>query len=135
MRALALGVTLFAVTGCSGTHESGTRVPARTSQDACRAEASPHTPAEVVAALGKHGITASAPSDLCEDGQRPVNGLLGDGLAGEENAVYCSVAATPAAQRSQLFNDQIRQENVFCVTHSARVHKRVAAALGELSGN
>jgi hypothetical protein len=62
-----------------------------------------------------------------------VNGLLGDGLAGEDNAVYCSVAATPAAQRAKLFDDQVRRDNVFCVTHSARVHKRVAAALGELS--
>jgi hypothetical protein len=44
-----------------------------------------------VAALGKHGISASA-SSYYEDGQRPVNGLFGDGLAGEENAVYCFVA-------------------------------------------
>jgi hypothetical protein len=125
-------MVLFAMTGCSGAEERGTSAPVRTSQDACRGGASPHTPAEVVAVLGKHGITASAPPDLCEDGQRPVNGLLGDGLAGEENAVYCSVAATPKAQRSKLFEDQVRQDNVFCVTHSGRVHKRVAAALAEL---
>jgi len=130
---IALALVLLVVTGCSGTDEKRTVVPARTSEEACRGRAAPHTPAEVVAALRRHGISASAPGDLCEDGQRPVNGLLGDGLAGEENAVYCFVAATPAAQRdSRLFKDQVRQGNVLCNTHSARVHKRVAAALREL---
>jgi hypothetical protein len=83
---------------------------------------------------GKHEINASA-SSYCEDGQRPVDGLFGDGLAGEENAVYCSVAATPAAQRdSRLFSDQVRQDNILCNTHSPRVHRRVVAALRELRG-
>ena len=124
---------LLVVAGCSGTDEKGPGVAARTSEDDCSGRPAPHTPAEVVAALRRHGISASAPSNRCEDGQRPVNGLLGDGLAGQENAVYCSVAATPAAQRdSRLFKDQVRQGNVLCNTNSARVHKRVAAALREL---
>jgi hypothetical protein len=128
---IALVLWLLVVTGC-GTYEKGTGVPAPTiSADACRGKAAPHTPAEVVAALRRYGFSASAP-DNCEEGQRPVNGLLGDGLAGEENAVYCSVAATPAAQRAQRFIDQVRQANVFCITHSARVHRRVVAALREL---
>jgi hypothetical protein len=126
-----LALVVLVVTGCSGTDEKETAIPARTGEANCTGEASPHSPAEVVAALGKHGISASTGTD-CEDGQRPVNGLLGDGLAGEENAVYCSVAATPVAQRDSLFSDQVREENVFCVTHSARVHRRVAAALREL---
>ena len=128
---IALVLVLLVVTGC--TDEKGTGVPALTSQEnECRGKTAPHTPAEVVAALGRHGITAAG-SHLCgEDGQRQVNGLLGDGLAGEENAVYCSVAATPAAQRAKRFSDQVRQDNVFCVTHSARVHKRVVAALRDL---
>ena len=132
MERIALALVLLCVTACS-TDEKGTGVAARTSvEDACRGGTAPHTPAEIVAALRKHGISASAPSD-CEDGQRPVNGLLGDGLAGEENAVYCFVAATPAAQReSRLFEDQVRQDNVLCNTHSTRVHERVAAALREL---
>jgi hypothetical protein len=130
---IALSLVLLVVAGCFGIDEKRTGVPARTSEDACTGRASPHTPAEVVVALRRHGISASAPSDACEDGQRPVNGLLGDGLAGQENAVYCFVAATPAAQRdSQLFKDQVRQGNVLCNTNSARVHKRVAAALREL---
>jgi hypothetical protein len=130
---IGLALVLLVVTGCGGTHEKGTGVPAPTSQEnECRGKTAPHTPAEVVAALRRHGITAAG-SHLCgEDGQRQVNGLLGDGLAGEENAVYCSVAATPAAQRAERFEDQVRQGNVFCVTHSARVHKRVVAALREL---
>ena len=133
MGRIALSLVLFVVAGCFGIDEKRTGVPSRTSEDACTGRASPHTPAEVVAALRRHGISASAPSDACEDGQRPVNGLLGDGLAGQENAVYCSVAATPAAQRdSRLFKDQVRQGNVLCNTNSARVHKRVAAALREL---
>jgi hypothetical protein len=135
VRRIALALVLLVVTGCSGTDETGTAIPARPSEDACRDGASPHTAAEVVAALGKQGISASADSDVCENGQRTVNGLFGDGLAGEENAVYCFVAATPAAQRdSQLFSDQVRQDNVLCNTHSPRVHKRVAAALRELPG-
>lgn len=133
MRRLALALVLLVVTGCNGSDERGTGIP--TNEDGCRGGASPHTPAEVVAALGKHGVTAFAGSDDCEDGQRVVIGLFGDGLAGEENAVYCFVATTPAAQRdSQLFNDQVRQDNVLCNTDSARVHKRVAAALRELPG-
>jgi hypothetical protein len=133
---IALALGLLVVTGCGGTSEEMgvpvPRVPAPAiSGDACRGKAAPHTSAEVVAALHKHGFTALAPDD-CEAGQRPVNALLGDGLAGEENAVYCSVAATPAAQRPKRFNDQVRQDNVFCVTHSPRVHERVVAALREL---
>jgi hypothetical protein len=133
VRRTVLGFAVFAVMGCSVTDERGTGVPALTSQETeCSGKTVPHTPAEVVAALRRHGITAAG-SHLCASGQRQVNGLLGDGLAGEDNAVYCSVAATPAAQRAKLFNDQVRRDNVFCVTHSARVHKRVAAALRELS--
>ena len=132
VKRIALAFVLLVMTGCGGTYEDELVVPApTTSEGSCQGKAAPHTPAEVVAALRKHGLTASAPND-CEDGQRPVNGLLGDGLAGEENAVYCSVAATPAAQRAQRFKDQVRQDNVFCITHSARVHKRVVAALREL---
>jgi hypothetical protein len=100
---------LLVVTACGGTYEKELVVPTATR---------------------KHGFTASAPDD-CEAGQRPVNALLGDGLAGEENAVYCSVAATPGAQRPQRISDQVREGNVFCVTHSARMHKRVVAALRE----
>ena len=137
MGRIALALGLLVATGCGGTSEKDMGVPAPSvpepaiSGDACRGKAAPHTPAEVVAALREHGFTAGAPDD-CEAGQRPVNALLGDGLAGEENAVYCSVSATPAAQRPQRFNDQVRQGNVFCVTHSARVHKRVVGALREL---
>jgi hypothetical protein len=132
---IALALVLLVVTGCSGSDENGTGVPALTSANACgRRATAPHTPAEVVVALRRHGISAWAADD-CDAGQRrPVNGLRGDGNAGEENAVYCSVAATPAAQRPARFKDQVRQDNVFCVTHSVRVHKRVAAALGELPG-
>jgi hypothetical protein len=129
---IAFAFVLLAMTGCGGTY-GWTGAPApMTDERACSAKAAPHTPAEVVAALRRHGINASARSGLCEDGQRPVTGLHGDGLAGEEDAVYCSVAATPSAQRAQRFHDQVRQDNVFCVTHSARVHKRVVAALREL---
>ena len=132
MERIALAFVLLVVPACGGTFEQDLAVPApTTSEGSCRGKAAPHTPAEVVAVLRKHGLTASAPSD-CEDGQRPVNGLLGDGLAGEENAVYCSVAASSAAQRAQRFKDQVRRDNVFCITHSARVHRRVVAALREL---
>jgi hypothetical protein len=126
---IALAFVLLVVTACGGTYEKDLVVPAPTTNEgSCRGKAAPHTPAEVVAALRKHGFTALAPDD-CEAGQRPVNGLLGDGLAGEANAVYCSVAATPSVQRAERFSDQVRQDNVFCITHSARVHKRVVAAL------
>jgi hypothetical protein len=129
---IALVLVLLVLTGCGGTAEKGTGGPALTSQEnECRGKTAPHTPAEVVAALRRHGIT-TAGSHLCAGGQRQVNGLFGNGLAGEENAVYCSVAAAPAAQRAARFKDQVRQGNVFCVTHSARVHKRVVAALREL---
>lgn len=133
MGRIGLALVLLFVTGCgSTTLEKGTGVPALTSQEnECRGKTAPHTSAEVVAALRRHGITAAG-SHLCANGQRQVNGLLGDGLAGEENAVYCSVAATPAAQRAERFKDQVRQGNVFCITHSTRVHKRVVAALREL---
>ncbi len=132
MERIALAFVLLVVPACGGTFEQDLVVPAPpTSEGSCRGKAAPHTPAEVVAALRKHGLTASAPRD-CEEGQRPVIGLLGDGLAGEENAVYCSVAANSAAQRAQRFNDQVRRDNVFCITHSARVHRRVVAALREL---
>ena len=132
MKRIALAFVMLVVTGCGGTSEKEVGVPAPTiSEDACQGMAAPHTPVEVVAALRKHKFTALAPDD-CEEGQRPVIGLLGDGLAGEKNAVYCSVAATPAAQRAQRFSDQVRQDNVFCVTHNPRVHKRVVDALREL---
>ena len=133
MGRIGFALVLVLAMGCGGTDQKGTGFPALTSQEnVCRGKTAPHTPAEVVEALRRHGITAAG-SHLCgEDGQRQVNGLLGDGLAGEENAVYCSVAATPGAQRAQRFSDQVRQANVFCVTHSARVHKRVVAALREL---
>ncbi|MGH3071289.1 MAG: hypothetical protein ACRDNB_03330 [Gaiellaceae bacterium] len=135
---MVLALVLLAVAGCGGDG-TGTGIPTIPTVtiigDACRDGVSPHTPAEVVAALGEQGITALADGDVCEDGQRMVNGLLGDGLAGEENAVYCFVAATPAAYRDRrLFSDQVRQDNVLCNTHSVRVHKRVAAALRQLPG-
>lgn len=132
MRRIALALVLLVVTGCGGTY-GWTGAPApMTNERTCSGKAAPHTPAEVVAALRRHGINASASGDLCDDGQRPVTGLFGDGLLGQEDAVYCSVAATPVAQRAPQFEDQVRQGNVFCITHSPRVHQRVAAALREL---
>lgn len=133
MRRIGLALVLLVVTGCGGADlPAPPTVPALTTEEnECSGKTAPHTSAEVVAALRRHGITAAG-SHLCAGGQRQVNGLFGDGLAGEENAVYCSVAATPAAQRAARFKDQVRQGNVFCVTHSARVHRRVVAALREL---
>lgn len=131
---------LLLVTGCGGMDQKGPALPApptvpavTTEENECSGKTAPHTSAEVVAALRRHGIKPAG-SDLCADGQRQVNGLLGGGLAGEENAVYCSLAATPAAQREadERFTDQMRQDNVLCVTDSARVHMRVVAALREL---
>ena len=138
MGRIGFALVLLFVTGCGGTDKKGKALPPpptvpalTTEENECSGKTAPHTSAEVVAALRRHGIIASG-SHLCAGGQRQVNGLLGDGLAGEENAVYCSLAATPAAQRAARFEDQVRRGNVFCVTHSARVHKRVVAALREL---
>jgi hypothetical protein len=138
VRRIALALVLLVLAGCGGDERITDFPTIDTSVpiigNACRDGASPHTPAEVVAALGKHGIAALAASE-CEDGQRMVNGLLGDGLAGEKNAVYCFLAATPATYRvRRLFSDQLRHDNVLCNTISVRMHKRVAAALRELPG-